>query len=392
MSNDTRGRSGSRPLKIVTMIDNLTAGGAELMARTIALGLDPARFERLIVVTRLGVVWDPEHLAQEGVRVIELPRQHRSAVWAWPGFVSFLRRERVDILHAHKHGSNVNAVVWGRLAGVPVIVAHEHTWSFEGQPLRRLLDRELVGRLADAVLAVSEEDRRRMIEIVGVDATKIRLTPIAAWSYELRARQTRRRDVRAELGISAETPVIGTVAVLRRQKALEVLLEASALLRVRVPELRVLIAGTGTEETRLRALANRLGLDETVTFLGRWSPGEVPDFLEQLDVAVNCSDWEGTPGNVLEAMAAGVPVVATRVGGTPALIEHDVHGLLVPPRDPVALADATRELLSDPGRRMRMGVEARRRHSEHYSGAALVACMEEIYESLWAERRAIGRR
>lgn len=392
MSDHSGGRDRTRPLKVVTMIDNLTAGGAELMARTIALGLDPARFERLVVVTRPGV-WDAEHLLREGVRVVELARRHRGALWAWPGFVSLLRRERVDILHAHKHGSNVNAVVWGRLAGVPLIVAHEHTWSFEGQPLRRLLDRELVGRFADAVLAVSEEDRRRLVEVVGLDASKIWLTPIAAWSYELRGRQARTRDVRSELGIAPETLVVGTVAKLRAQKALEVLLEASVLLRAQVPELRVLIAGSGPEESRLAALAAELGLGETVTFLGGLSPGEVPDLLEQLDVAINCSDWEGTPGNVLEAMAAGVPVVATRVGGTPDLIEHGVHGLLVPPRDPVALAAAARELLSDPERRTRMGEQARRRHRESYSASTLVERMEEIYEALWADRRrGLGRR
>lgn len=368
------------------MIDNLTSGGAELMARTIALGLDPSRFERLIVVTRPGV-WDAEHLAREGVRVVELARRHRGAVWVWAGFVSFLRRERVDILHAHKHGSNVNAAVFGRLAGVPVIVAHEHSWSFQGQPVRRLLDREVVSRFADVVLAVSEEDRRRLVEIVGIEEAKIRLTPIAAWSYELRGRQANGRDVRGELGIAPEAPVIGTVAVLRAEKALGVLLEAVTLLREQVPGLRVLIAGSGPEQERLVDLTARLGLGETVTFLGNWSPREVPDLLEQLDVAVNCSDSEGTPGNVLEAMAAGVPVVATRVGGTPALVEHGVHGLLVEPRDPAALAAATLELLGDPERRRRMGEAGRRRHHESYSARNLVECMEEIYEELWAGRR-----
>lgn len=376
---------GERRLKVVTMIDNLSTGGAELMARTIVLGLDPARFECVVVVTRPGV-WNIEQFRRRGIRVVELARPSRAALWAWPGFVSLLRRERVDILHAHKHGSNVNAAVFGRLARVPVVVAHEHTWSFRGQPLRRVLDRELVGRFADAVLTVSEQDRRRMIEVVGIDAEKIHLTPIAAWSYELLSDTARRRDVRAELGIAADTPVVGTVAKLRAQKALEVLLEAALLLRADVPDLRVVIAGSGPEETRLVALAAELGLDETVTFLGEWSPEDVPSFLEQLDVSVNCSDWEGMPGNVLESMAAGVPVVATRVGGTPNLIEHGVHGLLVPARDPAALAEATRELLADPERRREMGDRGRLRHRESYSVRALVECIEGIYESLWRRR------
>ena len=130
-----------------------------------------------------------------------------------------------------------------------MFVAHEQTWSFEGRPVRRFLDRELIARRADAFVAVSSEDRRRMIELERIDAEKVLFIPNAVPSDTPRAGH----DVRAGARDPLRTrPLIGAVAVLRPQKALDVLLEATARVRERFPELRVLLAGDGHERGRLR--------------------------------------------------------------------------------------------------------------------------------------------
>ena len=125
-----------------------------------------------------------------------LKRTSARQVWAWWPLYRLLRRERIDVLHAHKFGSNLWGTAIGRMARVPVIVAHEHTWSFEGQPLRRFGDREVIARGSSAFIAVSQEDRRRMIEIEGIDPEDVMFLPngIPAPPPPTGA------DVRAELG------------------------------------------------------------------------------------------------------------------------------------------------------------------------------------------------
>jgi glycosyltransferase involved in cell wall biosynthesis len=368
-----------RKLRVLTLINTVSRiGGAERLAANLAFRLDPNRFERIICTTRRppGETFDDE-LRAAGVRVIALNRRTRADLGAWAPLVSLLQREPVDILHAHKHGANVWGAVLGRLMRVPVVIAHEHAWSWEGQRFRRLLDRELVARGADVVLAVSRNARRRMIQEEGLDPRVVRLLPngipaLAAPSG---------RDVRGELGIEPDAPVIGTVSVLRTEKALEVLIGAAARLAPVFPALRVLIAGRGDEKARLRALVGELGMEKTVLLLG--PRRDVPDLLAALDVAVCCSDFEGSPLSVMEYMAAGLPVVATRVGGIPELIEDGVHGLLVEPRNVDLLAHALERLIRDSALRHELGTQGRERQRREFDIDATVSRVEALYEELF---------
>src|SRR5262249_10416508 len=251
----SRGKTTAvRKLRVVTLVDRPTVtGGAERLAVQVAARLDPGRFESILCASP-----PPEEplldreLEGAGVEVIAFGRTSKLDLRAWQPLVR--RLPEVDVVHAHMFGSNVWGTVLGRLRSVPVVVAHEHTWSFQGQPVRRFLDRELVGRFADAFVAVAEEDRRKMIEVEGVDADKIRLIPNGIPDPEPGDGQV----VRRELGIPQDAPVIGVVCELRAQKALEVLFAAAASLRQEFPELRVLVAGDGPERERLEAEVQRL--------------------------------------------------------------------------------------------------------------------------------------
>ncbi len=366
-----------RRLRVLTLVDHLIPwGGAERLAMTVALRLDPARFDRVLCASRSADPTLVSQLEEGGVEILSLERRSRAAVWQWAPLLAELRRRRVDVVHAHMFHSNVWGTVFGRLASVPVVIAHEHTWSFQGEPLRRLLDRRLVARGADVFLAVSREDRRRMIEVEGIDPAAIRIV-----LNGIPAPRRGSGDVRRELGIPAEAPVIGTVSVLRKQKALDILLRAGATLLSEFPALRILVAGVGPEEGRLRSLAAELGLKGAVTMLGLRS--DVPDVLAALDVFVSSSDFEGTPLALIEAMAAGRPIVATRVGGVPDLIDEGVHGLLVEPRDAEVLAQAVAELLRDPDRRAELGARALERQRRELGVDVMIRRLEDLYESLF---------
>ena len=373
-----------RKLRVLTLVDKPTVtGGAERLAAVVAMKLDPARFESVLCASRQTdePLLDRE-LEEAGIGVLALGRRSTLDLLAWRPLVSLLR-DGVDVVHTHMFGSNVWGTVLGRLSGVPVVVAHEHTWSFQGRPLRRFLDRELVARWADVFVAVSGEDRRKMIEVEGVDPAKIRLIPNGIPSPANGAVA----DVRAELGIEPGAPVLGVVCELRAQKALEVLFEAAALLLAEFPTLKVLVAGDGPERARLEEGARRLGVANTVLFLG--IRRDVPAVLAAVDVAVLSSDYEGSPLSVMEYMAAAKPVVSTRVGGVPELVQEDVHGLLVDPRDPEALAEAVARLLRDPALAKRLGAVGRKRQQREFSLEAMVRRIEDLYEELWL---ASGRR
>jgi glycosyltransferase involved in cell wall biosynthesis len=367
---------------VLTLLDRPSLqGGAERLASLVAMRLDPERFERVLCATRLPT--QPtlvDELEAAGVRVLSLDRRGRFDLLAWRPLVRLLRRDPVDVLHSHMFGSNVWGTVLGRLNRVPVIVAHEHTWSYEGQPHRRLVDRELIARWASVFLAVSREDRRRMIEVEGISPDDVRFLPIGIPPLPAPSG----RDVRAELGIGPAAPLVGTVCELRPQKALEVLFEAATLLRERAPELRVLVAGDGPDRERLERLVRRHGLESVVTLLGLRR--DVPDLLAAFDVCVCCSDFEGSPLAVMEYMAAGRPVVATRVGGVPELVLDGVTGCLVPRRDPAALADAVAGLLADPGRRRRLGDQGRLRQRREFDLDGTVRRLEDLYETLFRAR------
>jgi glycosyltransferase involved in cell wall biosynthesis len=316
-----------------------------------------------------------ERMREAGIGFLPLGRRRRGDIWAWRHLVAYIVRERVDVIHAHMFGSNLWGTIIGRLARVPVVIAHEHTWSFEGEPLRRLLDRELIGRWSDAFVAVSREDRRKMIEIVRIPAERVRFLPNGIAPQP----PTSGRDLRAELGISSG-PLVGAVGALRAQKAYDVLIRAAAHLRGNHPDLHVLIAGDGPEKTRLEALISELELGDVVNLLGRRL--DVPDLLAELDVAVCASHFEGSPLAVMEYMEAELPIVATNVGGVPDLIEDGVHGLLVEPADPVELAAAIHDLLSDRARASALGARARERRRREFDLDVMVHNVEALYTEL----------
>ncbi len=315
----------------------------------------------------------------------DLPWRKRLSLTAWRPLLDRLRTD-VDVLHAHKFGSNLWGAALGTLAKVPVVVAHEQTWSYEGQPARKFLDRELISRRADAFICVSEQDRRRMIEIERIDPAKIVLVRNAVPAPA----QADGAGVRAELGIDGTVPVIGTLSRLSEQKALDVLLKAAKLLADQVPGVRTLIAGDGPEQERLESLTRELGLAESVTFLGRRT--DVAEVFAAFDVAVLSSDYEGTPLALMECMGVGRPIVATRVGGVPEMIEDGVHGLLVPPQDPVALSAAIATLLRDPERARLMGERARDRRAEEFDVAVAGDRIGALYARLYASSKRRGER
>ena len=382
----------NRPLTVVTLIDLLEGAGAERTAVELALRLDRDRFRPVVCASRAPECAAADRLRAEGVPLLRLARTSSRSLGAWKPLVQLLRRggaggARVDILHAHKFGSNTWGVALGRLSRVPVVIATEHTWSYQGRPVRKAVD-HVIGRTSSAFVAVSEEDRRRMISVERVPASRIRVIPTGLVPHA-NGEEAAEVDVRAELGLAPTTPVVGTVCAVREQKRLDVLLRAFSTVRESLPDARLLIVGDGPDYPRLQKDVATLFPEGSVLLLGRRD--DVPSVLRAMDVFAISSDFEGSPLALIEAMAQGVPIVATRVGGVPDILGGDeVCGLLVPPGDPGSLADALLRVFRDPVLRQDLGSAGVERAGSEYTFDRVVERWESLYTEL--ADRARGRR
>ncbi len=373
-------------IRVLLLLDQLSGGGAEGYAIGLATGLDRQRFAVAVCATRYGD--DPDVVAlleKHGVELVRLGRGAGSKldVRAWLPLWRYLRENRVDVVNSHKFGSNLWAALIAPLARVPVLIATEHTWSFTGDRRRILIDRHHTARRATAFVAVSEADRRSLVDVVGVPAAKTRVMPIAAMTP--RPVPTRdRAAVRGELGLGTAFTV-GTVAYLRPQKALDVLLRAFALFRATHPDARLVIVGDGPEEGRLRLLASELGIESALTLVGRRR--DVPELLLAFDAFALSSDYEGTPLVIHEAALAGCPIVSTNVGGIAEVVPDEECALLVPPQDPAALAAALERVADDPEQARTRAAAAREGVASTYTPGRVITLWSDLFEELVARSR-----
>jgi glycosyltransferase involved in cell wall biosynthesis len=359
------------------LIDHLRdTGGAERVLTGLATHMSPDRCQVVVCTKRSASGRLTRTLDAAGVRHFSLRRESRPDVLAFRQLVSFLRAERIDVLHAHKQGSNAWGAVAGLLGRTPVVVAHEHGSQERGVGHR--LYRRLVGGLVTAVVTGSTTDRDRLIHLEHIPAEKVVLIPGA---YIPRPGSDD-GDFRADLGIAPQAPLIGTIAVLRPEKALTVLIDAFARLMRSFPEARLVICGRGPCRSALSRHAEEVGVSDRVLLPGYRD--DVGNVLDAIDVAAISSDREGTSLFALECMAHGTPLVATDVGGPHDILEDGVSGRLVAPRDPGALADAIASVLHDRDRGSALAAAARERLQgltiDHVAG-----CFADLYERLMAK-------
>ncbi|MEA3407267.1 MAG: glycosyltransferase [Chloroflexota bacterium] len=364
------------------LITELNVGGAERIVEQLASQLPRNRYR-----AQVACLYDPHAIGADiqaaGIPVINLDMQAKWDLRAPYRLLRLLREENVQILHAHLFHAHLLAAIVGKLAGTPVIIATRHSVEIGGQ------HRETINRwirpLCDAVVAVSKDVYQAEVQRSGIDPKKVTMIPNGVQLREFSnfdpAAAEKLRDA---WSIQPETAIIGTVGRFVTPKGHIYLLDALASLRNQMPDIRALIIGDGPLRSSIETSVKALGLAEIVILTG--TRHDIPELLSLLDLFVLPSLWEGLPIAILEAMAAGLPVVATRVGGVPEVVVDGETGLLVPPGDPDALAQAILRLLRDPDLRHRMGQAGRARVAEHFSVEQMVRKTEALYERLLAEK------
>lgn len=344
---------------------SLGFGGQERRILRELEGLDPARFRGLLLCqpgSRLGRVTE-----ERNIPTIWLKMRSAYDPVAFVKILQLLKRERVDIVHAHSSRDAWLAGAAGRLLGVPVFRTRHL--------LTRIGGRYVYTHLTDRVITVSEGVRQYLISR-GVPGDKITSVPTGINLKRFDAGRTDLADMRARFGIPRETYVIGIIAVLRRAKGHRFLLQAVKQLAPEFPQIKLLIAGTGPQEQNIRNLIKELSLEDHVMMLGHQD--DIPSLLKTLDVFVLPAQEEALGTALIEATAMGVPVIATKIGGIPEVLGE--AGLLFVSEDVDALVKHLRTLIRSPELAARMREQGKARARELYDENLMIRRTEELYD------------
>ncbi|HYV18044.1 MAG TPA: glycosyltransferase [Verrucomicrobiae bacterium] len=371
----------------------MTSSSPRVLALTVGLGLGGA--ERLLLLSaprlralgfdvRIGTFKDGGALApsfeRAGVPVVHFGARHRRDLGSCLRLARYLKTERIDVLHAHLFYANVAARLAGRLAAVPVVLTAHHDTDLWMGPHHRFVER-VTARLSDRVLTCSEAVRRFAIERHGLSAGRVVTLANAIDVEAIPSGTEARARARALLGAAPEDRLVGTLGRLHEpKKGLKPFLSAAARVAAADQRVRFVLIGDGPARQDLERFTASLGLGDRVRFAGERTDVEL--LLPGFDLLVQPSLWEGFGLSALEGMAAGLPVVASRVGGVPEVIRDGVDGILVPPGDPVRLAEAMTAILRDPDRAARLGASGRARARREFHVDRLVRETASLYRDL----------
>jgi glycosyltransferase involved in cell wall biosynthesis len=374
-----------RPVKLMKFVTNFATGGTERQFVNLGLGLEPSRF-----AVHFGCLrhWG-EHLEAiqgRGISVFDYNLstfKHPRAMAAQYRLARDIRRHGIEIVHSYNFYANVFAIPAARLAGAHVVASIRDMGIYLSARQRHL--QRYICRFADQIL-VNATAIKNWLVTEGYDGSRITVIPngIDLSRFE---QVSHGGGLHGELNLPVSAPLVGVVGRVARLKGIEDFLQAAVTVARRFPAARFLVVGgtfTGDESFQLELmdLAERLGVVKSVTFTGFRS--DVERILPDLSVSVLPSLSEGLSNALLESMAAGVPVVATRVGDSAEAVRDGENGLLVPPANPDSLAEAICRLLGDPALSARLGEAARRSVAERFSMLRMIETTSTFYDSLLA--------
>lgn len=379
------------PRSILYVNPAVGMGGAEFSLLGLMENLDKNRFNPVLVVPREGLF--ASRASGAGIETLVLPslirfgegyrlRTAPKAGRAILGLRKIIRQKDVRIVHSNSPRAAYLGGAAARLTSVPSVI---HVRDIHLSPFSGARKARLLGRLSDLILAVSAATRQSIIEKAPYLASKVRVVYNGLDLERIDGRKA--KNSRVELGINPGDPLIASVGILHPAKGQDVLLRAAAALKPSFPALKVLIVGAPSREAeidylrKLEDLTSELGLVGSVVFTG--FRADVLDLMAAADVFVHPAVYpEPFARCLLEALALARPIVATKVGGTPELIEDGVTGLLVEPSDPQALAAAIDALLRDREKALGLGLNGRKKVEREFTIERHVAAVSGFYEEL----------
>ncbi len=394
----------NKHIKVIHIITRLDMGGSAQNTILTALNHDPQRYSVCLIkgsthesaMTEVETQLVNKQLAttkKQGIEVVDVPALVRrispfNDIKSFVSIFRILRKSKPDIVHTHTSKAGVLGRLAAWMARVPIIIHTPHGHVFYGHFGRSLSKiflqmEKLLGRITHHQIALTPEERN---DYLSLRVTKPSNTTVIHSGVDLHRFSKGEKQLtrkRKELGIPPHSLVIGYVGWLIPIKGVTYLVSAMADVAEKYPKSLLVLVGKGDdkgeEEIKLKEQVERAGLEDKVRFLG-WRP-DVDEIMGCFDIFVLPSLNEGMGRVLVEAMAAGLPIVASRVGGIPDLVKDGKNGLLVPPADAPALAKAIFDLLADKKTRNRMG-KAGTKMCRPYSAEAMVEQIDDLYREL----------
>ncbi len=376
-------------IKIAFVIDKLNTGGTENQLVKLIEHLDREKFHLSLICLRESDRIAEFHLPCERI-LLDVPKLCsingvRKLIW----LARFFKKKQIDIVQTFFIDGNIFGIIAGKLGGVPQIVSSRRDLGFwYNKKLLYIL--RLIDKCVDRYLVNSKSVKRTMIKFEGVKPEKIDiiyngvdLEPFKGINQELR------EETRKKLGVYSDEIVVGIIANMNRTvKRVDLFIKAAAEVHKYHKDVSFIVVGEGELKAGLIALANELNIHGKTKFVGLQT--DIIPYLSIFDVAILCSDSEGFPNALLEYMAAGVPAVSTRVGGNTELLGQDGAGIIVPPGDHQALAEATRNLIRDKQLRNTIREQALYRVNSNFSLQSMLKNTELFYLNLFTEFQRSG--
>jgi len=365
-------------IHVIQIVLSLKCGGLERLVLDLASRLNNSRFRSSICCLD-----EAGELASEaealGIKVIVTKRRPGRDVFLPFKLAKILKEENVDIVHTHNPGALIYGTIAARLAGTKVVINTRH--GRERRPVNGL-----IWAMNDTIAAISKDAKERLLKYNKINPKKINIVHNGVEIERFSSSQN--KDTKKKLlNTQTDCQIIGTVSRLAEEKDQFTILEAFSKVSKNISKVRLVFVGDGPLRKELENYSGKIGISNKVIFLGFQK--DIGEIVKTFNLFSLPSLTEGISLSLLEAMAAGKPCVATNVGGNPEVVVDGETGILVPPKDPQAMADAIVKILRNPELAQKMGAAGRRRVEEKFSLDRMVGEYEELYEKCLS-RKGIG--
>lgn len=359
---------------VMQVTHDLAVGGLQQVVVNLCRHIDRSVFDVSVVCLRdLGSI--SGQVKKLGIEVSLISQLKKIDYFAFLKLACIMKKKKIDIVHTHNTQPFIDGTLAALLAGVKTIVHTDHSRVFPDRR-RYMFAERVMSYFAYKVVGVSDAVVRNLIQYEKISRAKMLIIPngINVADHEMNIDDIgKRRD----LGLDDTSPILGIASRLCKVKGLTYLLKAMCDIRVVYKNAKLLIIGDGPEKYELEKEARALNLHDQVLFLGERT--DVQQLLKVLNIFVLPSISEGMPICLLEAMASGCPVIASRVGGVPEMIENGKTGILVEPANVSALANAILSLLGNEPMRRSMSIEGRRVVRERFCALKMTKAYEQLY-------------
>ena len=366
-------------IKILQLITELDIGGAEKVLLSFIRKLDRDKYNVMVAYMK-GEGKLVEDFREAGVKVFNLKMRNRADLGAVIRLYRLLKRENIQLLHTHLIQADICGFLAGKMAGIPIIISTKHNPDeFRKKFSIPVWLDGIFANHSDRIIAVSYAVKDFLInwEKISKDKFTVIHNGIDLEEFNINIDISKKKR---QLGINLSSKVLGSIGRFNEQKGYKFLLKAISEILENVPDVRFIFVGDGPLRRELEKMTRELKVDQNVIFTG--IRRDIPEIFSIMDVFIMPSIFEGLPLILLEAMAMGKPVIASRVGGIPEIVRHEVTGILVEPANPSAIANSIVKLLKDPVGAKRIGDSGREEVKRRFTIDTMTEKIEALYNGI----------